>query len=217
MIDSTSSNPFCTRFFQPGTIPYCFPASFTLDRLVRVVIDSTHTRMAIVGPHGSGKSTLLVDLMNHPVLRGSGASLGHVRFQSGVSYRDRWRMLLPAVTSAMHAGNGLFFVDGWEQLDFLARWYCRVKASVKTSRLVVTSHSRPASFVAIWNTRVDSTVEEFVLRHMLAQRPELAPSLVMASDAWAYSRKTHGQNLRESLFDMYDWYRDRVDAGGEHG
>jgi hypothetical protein len=173
--------------------------------------------MAIVGPHGSGKSTLLVDLMNHPVLRGAGNVMGHVRFQSGVSYRDRWRMLLPAIASAMHAGNGLLFVDGWEQLDLLARWYCRAKAFAKTSRLVATSHSRPASFVAIWNTRVDSTVEEFVLRHMLAQTPELAPSMVMASQAWRYSRKTHGQNLRESLFDMYDWYRDRVDAGAERG
>jgi hypothetical protein len=35
---------------------------------------------------------------------------------------------------------------------------------------------------------------------------------LLQSDAWKTSRDRHGSNLRESLFDMYDWWRDTVDA-----
>jgi hypothetical protein len=47
---------------------------------------------------------------------------------------------------------------------------------------------------------------------VIAQNPHLNLELVIQSEAWSESRARHGQNLRESLFDMYDWYRDQVDV-----
>jgi hypothetical protein len=71
MIDSTTSNPFCSRFLQPGSIPFCFRGTESISQLAdriraprgkratRGIKAQTALRLSIVGPHGSGKSTLL--------------------------------------------------------------------------------------------------------------------------------------------------------------
>lgn len=61
-------------------------------------------------------------------------------------------------------------------------------------------------------------IERYVVSQLLTQiEPGKADSIgpileeMMQSQEWIRSRNKHGENLRESLFDMYDWWRDRVD------
>ena len=34
--------------------------------------------------------------------------------------------------------------------------------------------------------------------------------LLLSSKEWSDSRARHGQNIRETLFDMYDWWQSRA-------
>ncbi|MFN9984583.1 MAG: hypothetical protein ACK52S_03430, partial [Pirellula sp.] len=68
------------------------------------------------------------------------------------------------------------------------------------------------SFNTLWETSIDSQIEQHVLSIMLQAEFPTKLNDVLQSDAWRTSRDRHGSNLRESLFDMYDWWRDTVDA-----
>lgn len=206
------SNPFCTRFFQPGSIPFFFTPPASLDVLVHTVLGESRNRSAIVGPHGSGKSTLLTQMLKHPALATSNCSIRHLHFQTGETHRHRWRASIRALQSIPKANRRLLAVDGWEQMDPILQWYTRRCAGGRGVAILATAHTLPHGFREVWRTRVDSAVEQHVLCHMLKDSRELGPDTVTHSEAWFRSRQRHGQNLRESLFDMYDWYRDQVDA-----
>jgi hypothetical protein len=212
MSDSAASNPFCTRFFRPGAIPFYFQPPMSLDALVHQIVAGPHSRVAIVGPHGSGKSTLLQDVIEHPELSRADRMTSHVRFQQGAPRRARWRTMLPALAVANRNGGGLLIVDGWEQLDRVLQWVVRSRAASKATRILATSHTLPGNFVELWQTRIDPGVESHVLGHMLRGSHNVSPAALILTEAWRESRRRHGSNLRESLFDMYDWYRDRVDV-----
>jgi hypothetical protein len=106
----------------------------------------------------------------------------------------------------------LLVIDGWEQMDTVLQWLTRARAKARGIRILATAHTLPIHFLEIWHTRVDHLVENHVLGHMLREIGEVRTHKVIQSQAWQLSRKRHGENLRESLFDMYDWYRDQVDV-----
>ncbi len=65
---------------------------------------------------------------------------------------------------------------------------------------------------------MNPNIEHYVVSQLLTQiEPDKDDSTclileeMMQSPEWIRSRNKHGENLRESLFDMYDWWRDRVD------
>lgn len=206
MSDRSASNPFCTRYFQPGSIPFFFHPPVTLDSLVQSIVQSSWPRIAIVGQHGSGKSTLLDHMVNHPALSASSRSTPLIRFQSGQTRSYRWR------TMRRIPNKPLLVIDGWEQMDMVLQWFTRARAKARGIRILATAHTLPNRFLEIWHTRIDDLVENHVLGHMLRDIGEVHTHNVTESQAWQLSRKRHGDNLRESLFDMYDWYRDQVDA-----
>jgi hypothetical protein len=217
MSGRTHSNPFCTRFFQPGSIPFFFPPPASLDALVEKILGEARHRLAIVGPHGSGKSTLLAHLLRNPALAAPACSTRHLLFQSRETHRHRWHASHRALQAFPPGHRRLLAVDGWEQLDPILQWYIRVRAGTRRIAILATAHTLPRGFREIWRTHVDATVEQHVLCHMLKDAPELGSTTVTHSEAWHRSRQCHGQNLRESLFDMYDWYRDQVDAPSASG
>ena len=213
-----SANPFCTRFFEPGKIPYHFPNGVSLEQLLgRLPKSISHTinaeRFAIVGPHGSGKSTLLAQLHDcypHP--------------QSNPEQPPSL-IVLHATTSKMQAvqacarsllAHRVCWIDGYEQLPAWGRWMLGCIMNRKRSVVIVTSHKQPRGFSILWETIVDTEIEQAVLEHLLQRFQKNSIQSLVNSVAWKESRAKHQSNLRESLFDMFDWWRDHGEIGRAH-
>jgi len=227
MIESATSNPFCSRFLQPGHIPFCFPGTESISQLadrIRAPLGKgaprgnsapAALRLSIVGPHGSGKSTLLHQLCQElrgnrqsnclsdsglVVLHSSSNKLAALRAILGRIHRDQWCL-----------------IDGYEQIPRWAQFLLVAWAKPRGVALCVTAHRLPWMFQTLWETRVDAQVESHVIECLLAKvaakdggRSSVISDLLQ-SPHWADSRQKHQENLRESLFDMYDWWQATVD------
>jgi len=227
MIESATSNPFCSRFLQPGHIPFCFPGTESISQLadrIRAPLGKgaprgnsaqAALRLSIVGPHGSGKSTLLHQLCQElrgnrqsnclsdsglVVLHSSSNKLAALRAILGRIHRDQWCL-----------------IDGYEQIPRWAQFLLVAWAKPRGVALCVTAHRLPWMFQTLWETRVDAQVESHVIECLLANvaakdggRSSVISDLLQ-SPHWADSRQKHQENLRESLFDMYDWWQATVD------
>ena len=227
MIESTKSNPFCSRFLQPGHIPFCFPGTESISQLADRIRAPRGTRaprgktaqaalrLSIVGPHGSGKSTLLHQVWQELrsdrqsdclsdsgliVLHSSSNKLAALRSILRQIHRDPWCL-----------------IDGYEQIPRWAQFLVVAWAKPRGVALCVTAHRLPWMFQTLWETRVDAQVESHVIECLLANvaakdcGPASVISDLLESPHWAASRQKHQENLRESLFDMYDWWQATVD------
>jgi len=191
---SMVSNPFSTRHTRPGSIA-------TLDATGRPVdLDVLLDRLqglggtaAIVGPHGSGKSTLLTHLAT--ALERQGGRVPRIRLHS--------RADVPAVWMAIRQADpgDTICIDSWECTGRLAGGLLRMKASMMGRHLLVTSHQR-AGFPEL----MQCTTSPALLRSIVGCLPDhelWLGTLVHTADidrAFA----THGGNLRESLYELYD-------------
>ena len=203
-------NPFSSCFLKPGANRYLFNPQDHADsvegyseqrvlKLVAELLSSRAKRFCIVGPHGTGKSTLMVQIMNS----GQVARVPHARVQ--LSSEDRntaemWRL-------QKQIDRGVFAVDGYEQLS----WFCKLKLVLATwrsgQRLIVTAHEPPLGFRVIHQTSRTEATDAHIVHSLLRDSSGKANEL-LASSFWRASRQRHGQNLRESLFDAYDWFEE---------
>lgn len=233
MIDSTTSNPFCSRFLRPGSIPFCFRGTESISQLAdrirapqapsaprgkratRGKKAQTALRLSIVGPHGSGKSTLLHQLNQE--LRGNRQS--NCQSDSGLIVLHSTSNKLAALRSILwqiHRDQWCL-IDGYEQIPRWAQFLIIARAKPRRVALCVTAHRLPWMFQTLWETRVDAHVESHVIECLLANvaakdgGPPSVISDLLHSPHWAASRQKHQENLRESLFDMYDWWQATVD------
>lgn len=203
------SNPFATRFTQPGRIE-------PLDAMGRPVdTDMLLTRLrslggaaAIVGPHGSGKSTLLMHLADAIEARGERAP--RIRLRSMHDVRAAWG----AIRQAAHGGTAC--IDSWECMRLPARYGLQVAAHLLGSGLLVTTH-RSAGLPVL----VQHATNAVVLRAIARGLPDHASwhgKLITTSDIEEAFVK-HGGNIRESLYELYDRFEARVErfqtVGGE--
>lgn len=265
---SRNSNPFATRFFTPGTIPFYFdrvPPVQSIDQpslretlleqqaifeaLLAQILSgefrsqgelwdrrdskliprdrSNRTKrcscFAIVGPHGTGKSTLLAQL-EHAILESySHRSCQSLFLNSSSSSRQSLaRALLLLKTSS------ICLIDGFEQLPKWGQRLCVWTAKSLHRKLIATSHVLPKGFVPLWNTQMSPEIERYVIGQLLKNVPAVESEddleqrssnfknrelleLLLKSEEWRISRAKHRENLRETLFDMYDWWGNRVD------
>jgi hypothetical protein len=108
-------------------------------------------------------------------------------------------------------------IDGYEKIPRWAQFLLVAWAKPRGVALCVTAHRLPWMFQTLWETRVDAQVESHVIECLLADvaakncGPTSVISDLLESPHWAASRQKHQENLRESLFDMYDWWQATVD------
>jgi len=199
------SNPFSTRFIQPGAIAYHRFDGGSVTQLATRFLELPSKRASIIGPHGSGKSTLVASLVHEFNRMLPDTRIHQLRFSTDQSASTALNTALSGWTQ-----SSIAILDGYEQLNFWSRIKCAWTTRKKSMRILATAHQRIPSFETLWETSVSDSSSEWVINQLLKQS-ELPDSLsqLLQSSEWQCSRIKHGQNLRESLFDMYDWWHRR--------
>ena len=210
------SNPFSTRFIQPGALPYFFPGSESVAQLA-ARLQPGGGCYGIVGEHGTGKSTLLVGLYEQlkEQLKEEIAALGKMPRedmpQGGLhvvwlrASDQPSRTLLRA--SKLWRRHDRILLDGFEQLPAILRWFVRRRIGGLQGVCAATSHREHRGFKLLWRTDMSPDIERRVLDALLQGHAPEWNRRLLASDAWRKSRTERQGNLRESLFDMYDWWQ----------
>ncbi len=201
-------NPFSTRFIQPGAIPYkCFDGG-TVTELAKRFLILPSKRGIIIGPHGSGKSTLVASLVSKMPSILPKSKIHPLRFSTDKSAATSLNRSIKEWTR-----HSIAILDGYEQLRFWSRLRVEWIARGRLISILATAHRPVRGFETIWETSVNQASSQWVVEQLLLQSglPNGANNL-LHSEAWSRSRAKHGQNLRESLFDMYDWWQSSQSA-----
>lgn len=195
-------NPFSTRFWIPGTIPFRFGRpEESVDRLLRRISEescgSKNRRVfQIVGPHGSGKSTLVESLKRR--LEESGRPIRHAVLN------DEKRRLPPEFIPCRVDPSTVFFLDGYEQLGVFDRFRFWTRPWKKTGGLILTSHRPLARIPVLYRTSTDFNLFEKLVGVILA---ETSFSFDRSDLADVFSRS--GGNLRSAFFELYDLFPEK--------
>ena len=200
-------NPFATRFIQPGAISYnCFDRG-NVTELAKRFLELPSKRGIIIGPHGSGKSTLIASLVAELSIILPDSKIHQLRFSTD---RPAWRSLLVSTKQWPH--SSIVVLDGYEQLKYWSRFLIERIARTRSISIMATAHQPIRGFEPIWRTSVSESSSRWVVEQLLQQAGHPAGvKELLQSDAWSHSRAIHGENLRESLFDMYDWWQSSVE------
>ena len=184
---SRSDNPFATCWTRPGALAFRFQDGQSLEQLVaKLAAQSWYGQ--IIGPHGSGKSTLLAALI--PALAAAGRPARELELSRGSRRLPR---NLPAP-----GDDEIIVVDGFEQLSWLARLQLKRRCRRARAGLLVTTHIPTGLPTLIQLSPSRRLVEELV-----ADLCVQVPSGITNEDI-AASHASHGSNVREVFFDLYD-------------
>ena len=162
-------------------------------------------RASIIGPHGSGKSTLVASLVHEWNQVRPETIVHQLRFSTGLSAS---RSLNGSIDS--WSQSSILILDGYEQLNFWSRIKVAWTVRRRSIRILATAHQHLSGFETLWETSVSDSSSHWVIELLLglSECPDALAQLLKSTE-WECSRSKHGQNLRESLFDMYDWWQKR--------
>jgi len=105
--------------------------------------------------------------------------------------------------SAQQNSQDQWIIDGYEQLGWWARRRLERHCKRYGSGLLVTSH-QSTGLPTIWRTTVDAELAHRVVAY-LAGQSGLA-KFTVPDNRLLESLDSNGGNLREVLFDLYDFY-----------
>lgn len=204
------SNPFSTRYIQPGAIPYHLFDGGSVSELTSRFLKLPSKRGCIVGPHGSGKSTLVASLVHELQCQIPDVRIQPLRFSTE---QQASKSLNASLCEWTH--SSIAILDGFEQLALWSRLKVAWVAHKKRVRILATAHQSISGFETLWCTSVSDDSAYWVIEQLLQDsnlpqgEAQNMLTQLLASDDWKQSRQKHGQNLRETLFDMYDWWQKR--------
>jgi ABC-type dipeptide/oligopeptide/nickel transport system ATPase component len=195
---STFTNPFSTKFWTPGTIPYLFDEKEELD--INTLIEQKFELglvMQIVGSHGSGKSTLLRAIMRH-------LEQQHFTIRFEV-LNDRQHALSPDFLPIQHDKRMFYVVDGYEQLSLWEQFQLRFQHWSLTGGLLLTTHKLVLGVRVLYKTT--SRFELFV--KLVQELMKTSPAIY--SDSFSFGTtelreiyQRAGGNFRTAFFELYD-------------
>jgi hypothetical protein len=190
-------NPFASRHIRPGALPFLFGRGEGLAELMERLAGQGWWGQ-VVGPHGSGKSTLLAALL--PELEHAGRRILAVRLnqENRVLGEEVWQ-------AAQRPGPRVLVIDGYEQMSFWGRRRLKAVCRRNGHGLVVSCH-RSLGLPELYRTVVTGELARRVLELLLT--PTQRQSLAGVDVGRALAAR--GGNLREVLFDLYDFYEERT-------
>jgi len=180
------TNPFSTKYWASGAIPFQFAEQeATLDTLLKQAYQRSFWQ--IVGPHGSGKSTLLLSLLKQYKKNGSDVCYLLFNYQQS---------RIP--NNLTLSKDQILLIDGFEQLPLRNR----LKLLLRSKRLILTVHY-PVWFVPIlYRTQPQFSVFVQLVRQLVPDPPE--ESTLRA----VFDRSN--RNFRTAFFELYDcWEREQ--------
>jgi hypothetical protein len=178
-------------------IPYQFPEGENANALVER-LRAARWRGQVVGPHGSGKSTLLATLL---------PELSRVLDEVIVArLHQDYRQLPVHVEHALgrmapSSSQHLLMLDGFEQLSFRQRRRLQRRCQAHRLGLLVSTHRRLLGLPVVYQTRATPDSAWRVIRHLLREA-----ECPLTQEDIATRLAAHAGNLRELLFELYDWY-----------
>ncbi|MCL2005264.1 MAG: hypothetical protein FWG73_03770 [Planctomycetaceae bacterium] len=177
------TNPFSTKFWTAGTLPFRFPEETqNIDTLLEQF--QQYRMCQIVGPHGSGKSTLLSWIAKRLEQRGEGVQC--------LLFNEQHRQIPRDVVFS----QDILLVDGFEQLQLLDR----VRLFFGAKRMLLIVH-RPIWFVPIlFRTQPQFAVFEQIVQQL---QPDVSEEYLRA----VYVRS--GGNFRSAFFELYDYWEEQ--------
>jgi ABC-type dipeptide/oligopeptide/nickel transport system ATPase component len=194
----TFVNPFSTKFWTPGTIPYWFDEKEELDinTLIGQKFESGLV-MQIAGSHGSGKSTLLRTIMQY-------LEQQHFAIRFEV-LNNRQRKLSPDFLPIRHDKKVFYMVDGYEQLSLWERFRLRFQNWSLTGGLLLTTHKPVLGIRVLYKTT--PKFELFV--KLVQELTKTSPATY--SDSFSFGttelreiyQRADG-NFRTAFFELYD-------------
>ena len=180
-------NPFSTKFWTPGAIPFRF-AEETESCEWLVAEFERHGGGQIVGPHGSGKSTLIESLKK--VFQQDGYDVRHVMLN------DRNRRLPNGFSTDLPQNTSVRIIDGFEQLPLWRRWQLHWQFP---GRFLIVTHRPMARLPILYQTvpRFEVFVE---LVRQLAEE-----NIDNDEELHRLFKSTHG-NFRDALMTLYETF-----------
>ncbi|MEZ6114975.1 MAG: AAA family ATPase [Pirellulaceae bacterium] len=195
------SNPFSTKFVQPGAIDYVLPEGTTWDKLLKLFIRN-QLRGQVVGPHGVGKSTFLCSFLLH-LSTDTGIKVTRINLQAN---RRDWSLVRTELAKLPAAGQmrHVLVIDGFEQLNMYQRWYTRWRTHRAGSGLLVTVHQAERKLPLLFHASHDWQRFQSLVAKLLSEHSANRPLLDKQTIASVYQQHATAGNLREVLFELYD-------------
>lgn len=193
-VNALWNNPLATRYVRPGALEFELGSGRTLDELAAQLAEQGWWG-EITGPHGVGKSTLLASLT--PVLERAGRRVVRIALRNGQrrSPSDVWQRLVDPSSADV-----LLVVDGYEQLGRFARGSLKRRCRRRSWGLLVTAH-RAMGLPPLARPEADLATVQRLVDRLLSDAPG-----ALTPDDVAAAHFRHGQNVRETLFELYKLY-----------
>lgn len=189
------SNPFSTRFVEPGAIPFYFRPEDPSIETIMAYLERSGSRAQMIAPHGAGKSTLLATLF--PLLE---TRYGVVRQFTLHDNQRRLHRPLPPET-------GMIVIDGFEQLA----WMEKLRVFFHSRHLLITAHRRFPGLSLLPFPHPDPDRFIAIVRENLHVAPEMIDDAELMS---AYFR--NAADLRATFFELYDLLESRYGASDKN-
>ncbi|MDR2621709.1 MAG: ATP-binding cassette domain-containing protein [Dysgonamonadaceae bacterium] len=206
----TVSNPFSTKFWSPGAIPYLFDEQEKWD--INTLIGEKFELglvMQIVGSHGSGKSTLL-----RTIMRSLEQQHFTIRFEV---LNDRQRKLSSDFLPIRHEKRMFYMIDGYEQLSLWEQFRLRFQHWSLTGGLLLTTHKPVLGIRVLYKTTPRFELFVKLVQELTKTSPAIYSDLFsLGTTELREIYQRAGGNFRTAFFELYDIVQEKELQNDDH-